>query len=362
MNDSNDRDGSVILSRRKELATALLEKQFGLMPGSWESCRTPRMDVCLRDEEYHLSYLAQAIDMDDLEMYLDYIRWCKAFFRSINLSDESVRKTFTTLAIELPLMLSMPLSETVRTYLTEAATEYERAPGVTVSFLSRESTLSALAQSYTQALLDGRREDASRFVLQAAESGVDIRSIYLEVFQSSQREIGRLWQTNRISVAQEHYCTAATQMIMSRLYPWLFGAPRAGRSVMVACVGGELHELGARMVADFFELEGWDSYYLGANTPTPTIVRSITERKPDLLAVSTTLATHVGLARDLVATIKEATGGSIPVLIGGAAFLSSEGLWTRTGADAYAPDAGKAVAIAMGLCEEFAVRRSGEVA
>jgi methanogenic corrinoid protein MtbC1 len=26
-----------------------------------------------------------------------------------------------------------------------------------------------------------------------------------------------------------------------------------------------------RMVADFMEMEGWDTYYLGANTPTESV-------------------------------------------------------------------------------------------
>ncbi|HEY5309978.1 MAG TPA: cobalamin B12-binding domain-containing protein, partial [Casimicrobiaceae bacterium] len=51
-------------------------------------------------------------------------------------------------------------------------------------------------------------------------------------------------------------------------------------------VSGDLHELGARMVADFFEMEGWDSYYTGANTPTGGVVQAIVERRPDVLAIS----------------------------------------------------------------------------
>ena len=64
------------------------------------------------------------------------------------------------------------------------------------------------------------------------------------------REVGRLWQMNRLSVAQEHYVTAATQLIMSQLYPLVFRTARRDRRIVAACVGGELHELGVRMVAD----------------------------------------------------------------------------------------------------------------
>ncbi|MDZ7776615.1 MAG: hypothetical protein U5L09_13885 [Bacteroidales bacterium] len=56
---------------------------------------------------------------------------------------------------------------------------------------------------------------------------------------------------------------------MSQLYPYIFNSQRVGKSMVAATVGGELHEMGIRMVADFFEMEGWDTWYLGANAPAP---------------------------------------------------------------------------------------------
>ena len=112
-------------------------------------------------------------------------------------------------------------------------------------------------------------------ILQAVEQGSPVKDIYQRVFQPTQHEIGRLWQTNQISVAQEHYCTAATQLAMAQLYPYTFSAERSGRRLVAACVSGELHEIGARIVADLFEMAGWDTYYLGANTPTRSAWRTI---------------------------------------------------------------------------------------
>jgi len=67
-----------------------------------------------------------------------------------------------------------------------------------------------------------------------------VRDVYLNVFQRSQHEIGRLWQMNQITVAQEHYCTAATQWIMVQLYPYVFGTERIGRRLVAAETGGQL--------------------------------------------------------------------------------------------------------------------------
>lgn len=74
-------------------------------------------------------------------------------------------------------------------------------------------------------------------------AGTPVKEIHLHVFQPAQYEVGRLWQMNRITVAQEHYCTAATQLIMSQLYPHIFASVKNGCTLGATCVGGDLHEV-----------------------------------------------------------------------------------------------------------------------
>ena len=213
-----------------------------------------------------------------------------------------------------------------------------------------DSLLSGLAASYIEDLLHGRRNDASRLIRSAVEKGMSVKSIYLEVFQPVQREMGRLWQTNEVTVAQEHYCTAATQLIMGQLYQYLPMAPRNGKRLVVTCMGGELHEVGARMVADFLEMAGWDSYFLGANTPSASILAAIAERKADILALSVTIHYNVEVARKLLSEIRHSPDASgLKVLVGGRPFLVAPNLWSTMGADAFATDAEQAVATAARL-------------
>ena len=159
-------------------------------------------------------------------------------------------------------------------------------PGIPPTFLPDDAPFVDLAREYLDLLLHGDRNQAGRLILNKAEDGMHVKDIYLHVFQPTQYEIGRLWQTNRIGVAQEHFCTAAAQTIMSQLYPFVFSAHKTGRRLAAACVGGELHEIGARMLADFFEMDGWDTYYLGANTPSDAVVRTILDRETHLLCLS----------------------------------------------------------------------------
>jgi methanogenic corrinoid protein MtbC1 len=115
-------------------------------------------------------------------------------------------------------------------------------------------------------------------------------------------------------------------------------------------VGGELHEIGVRMVADFFEMEGWDTYYLGANTPTESVISTVEQRNPDILAISTTITMHVSEVAALIERVRaNGAGSDVNILVGGYPFNTSANLWRQVGADSYAADAQEALQVAEEL-------------
>lgn len=120
---------------------------------------------------------------------------------------------------------------------------------------------------------------------------------------------------------------------------------------MVACsIAGELHEMGIRMVADIFEMEGWDTFYLGSNMPDKQLMEALIEYKADLLAISVTLPTHVSKSAQLIQQIrnkKEFTG--LKILVGGYPFINNDGLWKKVGADGFENNANLAVLTAKKL-------------
>ena len=211
---------------------------------------------------------------------------------------------------------------------------------------------SGLVQSFMAALLATDRPTATRLILDAVDSGVPIKDIYNQVLMPSQNELGQLWQTNQISVGQEHYCTAATQLIMSQLYPRIFSTHKNGLRIVVACVGGELHEVGARMVADIFELEGWDSVFLGASTPSESIIEMVTRCNADVLGISATLHSHLPLVSEVVDAVRSMSNlDSVKILLGGRSFNIAPTMWQTFKADGYAKDANEAVMVAAKLIE-----------
>lgn len=217
------------------------------------------------------------------------------------------------------------------------------APDQLLDHFRGSGPAAGLARRYLDTLIGCRRHDAAALIMGAADDGMPVREIYIDVFQPVLCEVGRLWQINRLSVAQEHYITAVTQTIMSRLYPRIFRGEGHRRSMVACCASGELHEIGARMVADCFEMSGWDSHYLGANLPAAEAVDMAHSLDAEVIAVSATLSSHLGLVADLVAKARARLGGRTTILVGGHPFNQEKDLWRRLGADGSAPNAVEAV-------------------
>jgi methanogenic corrinoid protein MtbC1 len=139
---------------------------------------------------------------------------------------------------------------------------------------------------------------------------------------------------------------------MSELYPQIISGPRVGKVLVAACVGSELHEIGVRMVADFFEMEGWDTYYLGAGLPHDQILSALEQRKPDLIALSATMTFHIPLVTELISAIRSVSSSATArIMVGGMPFNHTPELWKSVGADLWAADAEKAVQAARELIQ-----------
>jgi methanogenic corrinoid protein MtbC1 len=337
-----------IRRQRTALAEAIVERQYAQQLEVWQPFGDLGRAKSVRDAAYHLDYLAEAVDASDPALFSAYLAWVKVLFTGLHFTDTVLPTTLEctrqVLATHLTEEARIPALAVLETGLQSLS----GAPVSLPSYLDGDAPLDHLARAYLEALLVGDRLAASRMILQAVEQGAPIKDIYLRVFQRTQHELGRLWQTNQISVAQEHYCTAATQMVMSQLYPAIFAAAKKGPRLVATCVGGELHEIGARMVADFFEMDGWDTYFLGANMPTDSVLRAVDERRADILAVSATMTFHIERVRELIAAARQ-SGLKVQVMVGGYPLNIAPELWRSVGADGYAPNAQDAISVAESL-------------
>jgi methanogenic corrinoid protein MtbC1 len=176
-----------------------------------------------------------------------------------------------------------------------------------------------LYADYLRALLAGEKGKCIETVNGLLEKGITLYDLYIRLFQRSMYQVGELWEQNRISVAVEHLATAITESLLTLVYPLIFSAEHVGRKAVISCVAGEYHQLGGKMAADVFELNGWDGYFLGANTPPEELLKLIQEKRPDVLGLSLSLYFNL----DSLCRLLEMVRGSfrdLPVLVGGQAF------------------------------------------
>jgi MerR family transcriptional regulator, light-induced transcriptional regulator len=228
--------------------------------------------------------------------------------------------------------------------------EHVARPRTSGTLEPRVSTIETLLERYVAAQLEGDRRSALRVVVdEGLARGVPVPRLYVELIQAAQYQIGELWQANRISVAQEHLATAISQLALAELYRALPAATPLQQRVLVACVTGELHDLGARITADFFEMAGFQVRYLGANVPSESLVPMVRDDPPDVLVLSVTMSFHVDVLREAVWRTREVTGDRVHLAVGGQAFTWAPELVGQLGAEIYGRDASESVAAARHL-------------
>ncbi len=173
-----------------------------------------------------------------------------------------------------------------------------------------------LYPDFLTALLAGDRRQCTALTQQTLAAGTPILDLYQHLFQRALYRVGELWECNRISVATEHLATSIVEGLLNQLYPEVIGLPRVNKSVVIASVEGELHQVGAKMVCDVFEMHGWDAFYLGADTPTRELLHLVRERHPDAVGLSLSVYFHLGALQDMIWALR-AEHPDLPILIGG---------------------------------------------
>ncbi len=308
-----------------------------------EGRRKYRQDIL-----YNVEALAAALDADDAGMFLRYVGWLKVVLICRGIAFEDIAESLR--CMEAALTDAVNPHPIAASYVQTAQQQLESMPDAVASFIETSSEEHVIARRCLEALLRLDAAAAREILESALAADMPLARIYSGLVPPLMREIGRLWQMNEISVSHEHYCSAAIQSILSGFYGRVFGAtPRSGRSILVACVEGEQHEIGARTLADVFELSGWRTSFLGANLPSRDLVRLIRESnyRPDLIALSATIPAHLTKLASTMAAIRD--GSNPPIMVGGYLFHENPRLATSMAADGYAGDAQAALAIADGL-------------
>ena len=291
----------------------------------------------LEDAHFHIEFLIGALLAGETSSFERYALWTSSVLSSRGIAPEFLIENLEQLRAEAARHL-YPEGAAEVARMIDAGIRAIRTGPRTDDPSTRGEAQPGERSLYLQAALAGERQAALNIALESLRAGASVIDVYQDMLQPAQYEIGRLWESNTITVAREHAATAVTQYVIARLHAE-FPAPTEQRGkALVTGVRGELHQLGANMVADVLEADGWNVRFLGTQLPHRDIIAAVGEHEPDVVAISVALASNVEAASDLIEQLRAHYPEALRIILGGAAFRFESGIWRDLGADGLGRD------------------------
>ena len=314
--------------------------------------------------EARMAHLAQSVACGRPGIYAGHVAWAVAALRARHVPEADIRAHLASVERALEAELPDDARDAARAHLDAARdaadAHHDHGDGL-LADTSRDATLARL---YLLHLLQRDTAEAMALAQDALRGGMPLGDLYERVVAPALGEIGRMWSLQEASIADEHFCTAATRTIVAQLRAAAACAAPDGRRALCLAVGGDMHDVGIRMAADLLELDGWTVEFLGANVPAAEAVISVEDaaaepgRAFDLVVASAATALSLRALIDLLAALRASpVGRSVPVLVGGTPFAADPGLAAAVGASAGATTLSGAVREAARLVPPRAGRR-----
>ena len=328
----------------QKLADEIYSRQMQDDPRIKEELNTAAREKMYQDVLYNVNLIYTALELNHDSIFEDYARWLYQLLCSLMTycTRERVRDymlTHYSLIKECMVKVIPNEKQPDLIRMMDAAMEatIKECRDYVENRVWRPGKYEKEAREYLKCLLEADTKKAIFLISEYVKKGIPLTTVYVEIIAKAMQEVGELWHSHSITVAKEHYCTSVTQMAMAQMYPAIFKQERRGTRMLAACVGDELHEMGIRMVADLFEYNGWDSFYLGAGVPIREIEAAVEDYQPDLVALSVTMPEHLLDCREAVRLIRS-RHQEIKIAVGGRAFENTDEMWKKWNADVYAPD------------------------
>jgi MerR family transcriptional regulator, light-induced transcriptional regulator len=193
-----------------------------------------------------------------------------------------------------------------------------------------EPALSAEAKGLLDLLRARRRREAAEGALALARSGRTLECVVEDVVLPAMRHLGVLWETGRVSVAEEHAATEICRYVLYRLFDSIESAKPVGLKALASCAPGDEHELGVEIVGEYLQLKGWEVFVVGRSAPPDDILKALAEFHPHIAFFSATLVANLPAARVLVAEAQKLLPG-LGIVLGGAAAVAAADVLTGPG-------------------------------
>lgn len=204
-----------------------------------------------------------------------------------------------------------------------------------------------LLTQYLQPLLGGRRADCFNLVQEALRTGVAADRLIFDVVWPARKQVELLYRDDRINAATENMASRINRTVADQIQPHLEQQPDREKTIVIACAVAMREELGAQIIADLFQADGWDVFFLGGGVPRDEVLELIGPLEPTALLLFGSEPQDVPAIRALVELIREiGVCPTMSVIVSGGVFDRADGLWREVGADLYEADPRQLVELA----------------
>ncbi|WP_053362942.1 B12-binding domain-containing protein [Bacillus sp. FJAT-27251] len=169
-----------------------------------------------------------------------------------------------------------------------------------------------------QLLLEGNQDEAWEYINEYRKKGKDSLYIYEHIITAGMRHIGSLWETNKISVADEHLATSTCDFLLARyqMEKKKEQNPSNSKKAMFLCVESEQHYLGIKMASQLFSEAGWTTRFHGPNLPLEYAKKTAVDWQPDVICLSFSILYHAEHLNPYIAELEKLPNRPT-VMIGG---------------------------------------------
>ncbi len=327
-----------VLAARSQVAAAATER-FLLRHPDWLVRFGDRARAYgIQDATFHLEFLAGSLVIEDAGAFQDYVAWTARVLAARGIEPVFLAENLDDIADELASRLG-PAADAAVQRLRDGRTTLEGSPTAV------PPTLPVTARLFLQAALVGDRRASWKVLEEALSAGTPALTLYTDVLETALYEVGRLWESGVVTVAQEHLATAVAQYVSVLLRSHVPVSAARRERVLVTTVQGERHQVGAQLVCDVLEADGWSVHFAGSDVPHDGILKAVADLQPAVVGISAATLPSLAAVERLVTALRAA--GTVRVLVGGAVFRRSPDAWQKVGADGWAPNLAS-------VCEAFA--------
>lgn len=212
--------------------------------------------------------------------------------------------------------------------------------------------MNATLQAIFDGIVNGDNHIVPEKIEEAFRQGIEPGKILNDAMIAGMAEVGKRFEAGEYFVPEMLISARAMKSGLAILKPKLVqNNIQSFGKIIIGTVKGDLHDIGKNLVSLMLEGAGFEIIDAGNDVSPEKFVELVKTTNADIIGLSALLTTTMTNMKSTISALEQAgIRSKVKVMIGGAPV--TEGYAKQIGADGYAEDASKAVALAKLLLDQ----------